>query len=316
MVTGHRLFFSAAGPGADTAHQHRFSVFEPRLAASAVPSPRNSAKLAGSRLLRTFPGESHDNELLLEATRRVPGAHAPCISSCRSPRSRRCRRFRSPRNRPRRASPSRPARRRWIAVTANRPTTCFAPPSPPIQTSPTPGSISATSRFSTEEFNAALRGGQQGAARASEGERMLLEFNKLFLDNNFNAQLEIAQQLTQKYPDSPRAWMQLAAAQAALNKFAEQRATLEKVIALAPDFSPGAVHPGGILSVQRSRPTSPGRKSTIGRPSASRPVSTCTTGRWAMCIAARTGSKTHAAITSWRCSSIRRISSRRSSSGT
>ena len=52
--------------------------------------------------------------------------------------------------------------------------------------------------FSTEEFNAALRGGEQGAAQASEGERMLLEFNKLFLDNNFDAQLEIAKQLTRE----------------------------------------------------------------------------------------------------------------------
>src|SRR5690348_15632886 len=34
--------------------------------------------------------------------------------------------------------------------------------------------------FSTEEFNAALRGGRQGAARASEGERLLLEFNQRF----------------------------------------------------------------------------------------------------------------------------------------
>jgi tetratricopeptide (TPR) repeat protein len=92
--------------------------------------------------------------------------------------------------------------------------------------------------FSTEEFNAALRGGERGLAQASEGERMLLEFNKLFLDNNFGAQLEIARQLTAKYPNSPRAWMQLAAAQAALNQFAEQRATLEKVIALAPEFAP------------------------------------------------------------------------------
>jgi tetratricopeptide (TPR) repeat protein len=92
--------------------------------------------------------------------------------------------------------------------------------------------------FSTEEFNAALRGGEQGAAQASEGERMLLEFNKLFLDNNFNAQLEIANKLTQKYPNSPRAWMQLAGAQAALNMFAEQRATLEKVIGIAPNFPP------------------------------------------------------------------------------
>ena len=92
--------------------------------------------------------------------------------------------------------------------------------------------------FSTEEFNAALRGGERGLAKASEGERMLLEFNKLFLDNNFGAQLELADRLTQKYPESPRAWMLLAAAQGALNKFAEQRATLEKVIALAPQFSP------------------------------------------------------------------------------
>ena len=92
--------------------------------------------------------------------------------------------------------------------------------------------------FSTEEFNAALRGGEQGAAKASEGERALLEFNKLFLSNNFDAQLAMAKQLTEKYPNAPRAWMLLAGAQAALNKFDDQRATLAKVIELAPWFSP------------------------------------------------------------------------------
>lgn len=92
--------------------------------------------------------------------------------------------------------------------------------------------------FSTEEFNAALRSGERGLAQASEGERMLLEFNKLFLDNNFSAQLELATRLTEKYPDAPRAWMLLAASQGGLNKFTEQRATLDKVIRLAPDFSP------------------------------------------------------------------------------
>jgi tetratricopeptide (TPR) repeat protein len=92
--------------------------------------------------------------------------------------------------------------------------------------------------FSTEEFNAALRGGEQGAAKASEGERTLLEFNKLFLTNNFDAQLAMAKQLTDKYPNAPRAWMLLAGAQAALNKFDDQRATLAKVIELAPWFSP------------------------------------------------------------------------------
>jgi tetratricopeptide (TPR) repeat protein len=99
--------------------------------------------------------------------------------------------------------------------------------------------------FSTEEFNAALKGGEHGAAHASEGERMLLEFNRLFLDNNFNAQLELATRLTQKYPNSPRAWMLLAGAQAALNRFADQRATLDKVMALAPEFSPAPFTLGG-----------------------------------------------------------------------
>jgi Tfp pilus assembly protein PilF len=92
--------------------------------------------------------------------------------------------------------------------------------------------------FSTEEFNASLKSGERGAAQASEGERMLLEFNEHFLDGNANAQLELAQKLTQKYPDSPRAWLLLAGAQAGLNQFADQRATLEKLIAAAPDFAP------------------------------------------------------------------------------
>ena len=92
--------------------------------------------------------------------------------------------------------------------------------------------------FSTEEFNAALQSGAQGSAQASEGERMLLELNRLALEGNLNAQLALAQQLTEKYPGSPRAWLQLAAAQAGLNQFVEQRATLERLIAAAPDFPP------------------------------------------------------------------------------
>jgi tetratricopeptide (TPR) repeat protein len=103
----------------------------------------------------------------------------------------------------------------------------------------------STVTFSTEEFNAALKGAEQGAASASEGERMLLEFNKLFLTNNFDAQLTLAKQLTDKYPSSPRAWLVLAGAQAALNKFDDQRATLAKVIELAPWFSPAPFTLGG-----------------------------------------------------------------------
>jgi len=107
--------------------------------------------------------------------------------------------------------------------------------------------------FSTEEFAAALRGGERGVAQAGEGERLLLEFNKHFLDKNSDAQLEIARQLTRKYPDAPRAWMVLAGAQGALNQFGEQRATLEKVLALAPGFSPAPFTLGG--SYLFNRPT-------------------------------------------------------------
>jgi len=92
--------------------------------------------------------------------------------------------------------------------------------------------------FSTEEFISALKGGEQGAAQASDGERVLLEFNKLFMSNDFNAQVDLAKKLTEKYPNAPRAWMVLAGAHGALNQFAEQRAVLEKVIAMAPTFSP------------------------------------------------------------------------------
>jgi len=99
--------------------------------------------------------------------------------------------------------------------------------------------------FSTEEFNAALKGGDAGAAQASEGERMLLAFNKEFLTNNFGAQLDIARRLTAKYPNSPRAWLVLAGAHAGLNQFDEQRAVLDKVTKLAPGFSPAWFALGG-----------------------------------------------------------------------
>jgi tetratricopeptide (TPR) repeat protein len=107
--------------------------------------------------------------------------------------------------------------------------------------------------FSTEEFNAALKGAEQGAAQASEGERMLLEFNKLFLQNNFNAQLDLAKKLVEKYPGSARAHMVLQGAHAALNQFAEQRAVLEKIIAMQPGFAPAPFALG--LSYLFNQPT-------------------------------------------------------------
>ncbi len=107
--------------------------------------------------------------------------------------------------------------------------------------------------FSTEEFNAALKGAEQGAAQASDGERMLLEFNKLFLQNNFTGQVELARQLVAKYPNAPRAYMVLQGAYFALNQFAEQRATLDRALAIDPKFAPAAFVSG--LSYLFNQPT-------------------------------------------------------------
>src|SRR5204863_3347082 len=44
----------------------------------------------------------------------------------------------------------------------------------------------------------------------------------------------LGQQLVQKYPDSPRAWLALAGAQIALNKNGDARASITKALAIAP----------------------------------------------------------------------------------
>ena len=132
-----------------------------------------------------------------------------------------------------------PARRRSIAATARRPTTCSARRSPPTPNFTYAWVNLSNVTFSTEEFNAALSGGEQGAAQASEGERMLLEFNKLFLDERLRRAARARQAARPRSIRTRRApgwcWPR---AHGALNQFAEQRAVLEKVIALAPGFSP------------------------------------------------------------------------------
>ena len=91
----------------------------------------------------------------------------------------------------------------------------------------------------------ALKGGEQGSAKASEGERLLLKYNQEFLANNPAGQLDIAKKLTEQYPNSVRAWLLLAGAHAALNQFAEQRAVLMKAIQLDPKFAPSHFALGG-----------------------------------------------------------------------
>jgi tetratricopeptide (TPR) repeat protein len=91
--------------------------------------------------------------------------------------------------------------------------------------------------FSTEEFAESQKRAMSAGARASEGERLLVQINQRFLDNDFQSQLGLAQQLVEKYPHSPRAWLALAGVQAGVNKFVEQRQSIAKAIALDPHLA-------------------------------------------------------------------------------
>ena len=91
--------------------------------------------------------------------------------------------------------------------------------------------------FSTEEFAQSLKRAAAAGAKASEGERLLVQINQRFLDNDFQSQLALAQQLVEKYPRSPRAWLALAGVQGGINKFLEQRKSIARAMELDPHLA-------------------------------------------------------------------------------
>ena len=92
--------------------------------------------------------------------------------------------------------------------------------------------------FSAEEFSNAINKAKEVSANASEGEQMLIDVNLRFLDNDFDNQLVLAEELVEKYPHSPRAWQNLSGVQAGLNLFEESRRSLERAIEIDPNFVP------------------------------------------------------------------------------
>ena len=88
--------------------------------------------------------------------------------------------------------------------------------------------------FSTEEFAASIKKADAVGAKASAGERLLVEINQRFLDADVTTQLALAMRLVEKYPQSPRAWLTLGGVEFGLNHFAEQRADIGKAIELDP----------------------------------------------------------------------------------
>ena len=92
----------------------------------------------------------------------------------------------------------------------------------------------ANTANSTVEFKTNLALAEQNAAGASEAEQLQIQMARKGFDNDLAGQLALGQQLVAKVPESPRAWLALAGAQAALNQNADARASLAKALAVAP----------------------------------------------------------------------------------
>ena len=87
---------------------------------------------------------------------------------------------------------------------------------------------------SLDEFKRNLALAERFAAGASEAERLQIQMARKGFDNDLSGQVALGKQLVQKYPDSPRAWVALAAAQIGLNRNEEARASLAKALEIAP----------------------------------------------------------------------------------
>ncbi|NIM51275.1 MAG: tetratricopeptide repeat protein [Gemmatimonadales bacterium] len=89
---------------------------------------------------------------------------------------------------------------------------------------------------SAAEFVASLDAAEERAASVTEAERILIEIARRGLDNDAEGQLQLAQQLVEIQPESPRAWLQLAGIQSGLNNMEAAREAMLRAAELAPDF--------------------------------------------------------------------------------
>ena len=88
--------------------------------------------------------------------------------------------------------------------------------------------------LSPEEFNKSLDQAAKNIQGKSEGENILVQINRTFVDNDAAKRIELAQTLVQKYPQAPRAWLRLGFSQASVNHHVEARKAFEKAMELDP----------------------------------------------------------------------------------
>ncbi len=96
----------------------------------------------------------------------------------------------------------------------------------------------ANTANSLDEFRTNLELAGEYAEGASEAEKLLIERAQKGFDNDVEGQLQLANQLVELEPTSPRAWLALAGIQAALSNHEEERASAMKAADLSPGFAP------------------------------------------------------------------------------
>jgi len=92
----------------------------------------------------------------------------------------------------------------------------------------------AASGASTKEFSDNLERAAQNLEGKSAGEGLLVEIFQTFFDNDAEKRIELALELVDAYPRSPRAWLVLAEVQTGLNQHQAARESLRQARELDP----------------------------------------------------------------------------------
>ena len=94
----------------------------------------------------------------------------------------------------------------------------------------------ANSAASAREFKEYLDLAAEHLEGKSEGERLLVEINQTFFDNDAEKRMRLAETLVEKYPHSPRAWLTLGYMLGGLNRNEAARDSMKKALELEPEM--------------------------------------------------------------------------------
>lgn len=97
----------------------------------------------------------------------------------------------------------------------------------------------ANTAVSNIEFKEFMDLAMANADGVSEGEKLLIEINMTFFENDADRRHALANELVEKYPASPRAWLALGGVQTGLDQNEGARASMNRGLALDPNLAAG-----------------------------------------------------------------------------